>query len=59
MFNRHRIQFESGALNTEFSKIYLFLPSITDRIDSINRDMGSVHLVQIDIPEDSFEVEGS
>ena len=31
MLNRHRIQFESGALNTEFSKMYFFLPSITDQ----------------------------
>ena len=55
-FNRHRIQYESGALNTGFSKIYLFLPSITDRIEDVNRHMGSVNLSSIDITEDNFEV---
>ena len=57
-FNRHRIQYKSGALNTDFSKIYLFLPSITDRIENVNRHLGSVNLISIDITEDNFEVEG-
>ena len=57
-FNRHRIQYESGALNTDFSKIFVFLPSITDRIENVNRYMGSVNLSSIDITEDNFEVEG-
>ena len=56
-FNRHCIQYKSGALNTDFSKIYLFLPSITDRIEDVNRYMGSVNLSSIDITEDNFEVE--
>ena len=58
MFNCHRIHFQSGALNTQFSKIYFFLPSISDLTESINRHMGSVNLVPIGIPEDSFKVEG-
>ena len=57
-FNRHRVQYESGALNTSFSKIYLFLPSITDRIEDVNRHMGFVNLTSIDVTEDNFEVEG-
>ena len=57
-FNRHRIQYESGALNTDFSKNFVFLPSITDRIENVNRYMGSVNLSSIDITEDNFEVEG-
>ena len=57
-FDRHRVQYESGALNTSFSKIYLFLPSITDRIEDVNRHTGSVNLTSIDITEDNFEVEG-
>ena len=48
----------SGAFNTEFSKTYFFLPSITDRSKDINRHMGSVNLIPIDISEDSFEEEG-
>ena len=53
-FNRHRIQCESGALNTNFSRIYYFLPSITDRVEEINKHMGSVNLLPIDISEDTF-----
>ena len=56
MFNRHRIQYESGALNKDFSKVYFFLPSIMDRIEKINKHMGSVNLAPIDISEDTFEV---
>ena len=58
MFNTHRIQYESGALNTEFLNIYFFFPSITDRIEEINRYMGSVNLIPIDTQEENFEVEG-
>lgn len=53
-FNRHRIQYESGVLQTQFSKIYYFLPSIIDRVEKINRHMGSVHLLAIDISGDNF-----
>ena len=31
-FNRHRIQYESGALLNKFSQIYFFLPSITELV---------------------------
>ena len=41
-FNRYRIQYQSGALNIGFSKMYLFLPSVTDHIEDVNRHMGSV-----------------
>ena len=57
-FNRHRIQYESGALQTKFSQIYYFLPSITDLVEEINRHMGSVNLLPINIPEDTFEIDG-
>ena len=57
-FNRHRMQYKSGALNTGFSKIYLFLPSITDRTEDSYRHMGFVNLSSIDITENNFEVEG-
>ena len=57
-FNRHRIQYESGAFNMNFSRIYYFLPSITDRVEEINMHMGSVNLLPIDISKESFEVDG-
>ena len=58
MFNRHRIQFESGALNTDSSNIYFFLPSTTNKVEDINKYMGSVNLVPIEIKEGNFEFEG-
>ena len=57
-FNKYKIQYESGALQTNFSKIYYFLSSITDQVEEINRYMGSVNLLSIDIPEQTFEVDG-
>ena len=56
-FNRHRIQYESGALQTTYSNIHYFLPSTTDRVEEINRHMGPINLLPIDIPEKTFEVE--
>ena len=58
IFNRHRIQYESSALDTESSKTYFFLPSTTDRIEEINRYMSSVNLIPTDIPQNEFEVGG-
>ena len=37
MFNRHKIQFESGTLNTDSWNIYFFLLSTTDRIEDISK----------------------
>ena len=56
-FNRHRIQYEPGALQTTYSNVYYFLPSTTDRVEEINRHMGSVHLSPINISEKTFEIE--
>ena len=56
-FNRHRIQYESGALQMNFSRISYFFPSIPNRVEKISRHMGSVNLLPTDIPEDTFEVD--
>ena len=56
-FNRHWIQYESGALDTRSSEIFHFLLSITDRVEDINRHKGSVNLYPIDVPYNSSEVE--
>ena len=56
-FNRHRIQYESGALQTTYSNVYYFLPSTTDRVDETNIHMGFINLLPIDIPEKTFEAE--
>ena len=58
-FNRHRIQYESGALNTNILQILqIFLPSITDCVGEINKHMGWVILLPIDISGESFELDG-
>ena len=58
IFNRHRIQYASGAFDTEFLRTYFFHPSATDRIEDINRYMNSVNLILIDINQNEFEAEG-
>ena len=58
MFNWDRVQYESGTLDIESSKIYFFLPSTTDKIEEINGYMNSVNLVTIDIHQNKFEVDG-
>ena len=58
-FNRHKVQFESGGLQTTFSKVYYFLPSTTDRSEKINRHLGSVNISPIDVPENTFETENN
>ena len=58
-FNRHKVQFESGGLQTTFSKVNYFLLSTTDRSEEINRHLGSVNLSPIDVPENTFETENN
>ena len=58
-FNRHKVQFESGGLQTTFSRVYYFLPSTTDRSEKINRHLGSVNISPIDVPENTFETENN
>ena len=55
IFNRHRIQYESGALSeTDFSNFFFFLLTTTDRIKSINRYLASVNLNPINIDLSEF-----
>ena len=55
IFNRHRIQYESGAFSgTDFSGVFFFSPSIVDRIEEINHYLVSVNLNPIDIEIDEF-----
>ena len=58
LFNRHHTQYKSGALNTKFSGLHLFFPSITDRVEDINWHRRSVNLLPVDISKETFEVEG-
>ena len=55
-FNRHKLQFESGTLQTTSSNACYLLPSTTDRSEEINRYfLGSLNLCPIDIPKNVFE----
>ena len=55
IFNRHRIQCERGAFSeTDFSNVFFFLPSTTDRIEDINRYIGSVNVSPIDTDVSDF-----
>lgn len=55
ILNRHRIQYESGAFGeTEFSNIFFYLPSTVDRIEDINKYLGSVNLNAVDIGISKF-----
>ena len=57
-FNRHKMQYGSGAFfERKYSNLCYFLPSLTDRVEKINRHMGSMNLTPIDISENTFEVE--
>ena len=55
-FSRHCPPFKTGQLQMEFSKLYYFLPSITDRSESIKQLVNSVNLTSTDIPEKSFDI---
>ena len=50
LFHRHCLLFKPGKLQTKFSNLYYFLPSITDRSEPINQNLNSVNLTLIDIP---------
>ena len=56
LFNRHRLLFETGQSQIDFSNLYYFLSSITDRSESINQDMNSVNFMPTEIPEKTFQV---
>ena len=54
MFTKHKTMLENGKLLPDFSRIYYYIPPTTDRIESINRLMGQVHLKPNDVEEGEF-----
>ena len=54
MFNEHKIQYEAEAFTTDMSDTFFFLPSTVDRVEKINRHMGSVNLRLFDIQKSDF-----
>ena len=55
IFNRHRAMIETGEIDSEFSNIYFFLPSITDRTEDINQYLISVSISPIGITQKQFD----
>ena len=54
-FNRRKMMFETGSLQTTLSNIFYFLPSTTDRGEEKNSYLESVNFSLIDVPVSSFE----
>ena len=54
IFNKHKIQYEAGAFTTDMSDTFFFSPSTVDRVEKINRHMGSVNLRLFDIQKSDF-----
>ena len=56
IFSRHIIQYESGVFGeTDISNIFFLLPTTIDRIEEINKCLGSVNINAIDINIDEFQ----
>lgn len=50
IFRNHKLEYEAGGfLDNEFSNIFLFLPSSTERIEENNQYKNSVKLWPVDI----------
>ena len=50
---------ESGKADTEFSNIYFFLPSITDRNDEINNNWNNVSIFPIAVSQEQLNYKGT
>ena len=53
IFNRHRAMIKAGEIDSEFSNIYFFSQSITDRREDINQYLKNVSISPIDITQNS------
>ena len=54
IFNLHRIMIERGEADAEFSNIYFFLPSGTDRSEEINKYLNNVSISPIDVSQEQL-----
>lgn len=59
IFNHHRAMIKSGEIDSEFSNICFFLPSITNRSKDINKYLENVSISPIDITQKQFDDWGS
>lgn len=51
IFNRHKEMIESGEGEIEYSNIYFFLPSITDRYEEKNKYLKNISIFPVDITQ--------
>ena len=54
IFHHHGIMIESGKADSEFSNIYFFLPSITDRSAEINKYLNNAFISPIDFSQEQL-----
>ena len=54
VFSKHKVQDESGAFGTNFSNTFFFLPPTVDRIEKINKYLGSVNHNVVDIDKNEL-----
>ena len=54
IFNRHRIQIKSGEIDGDSSKIYFFLPAISEKLEEINQYLNNVSISLIDISQEQL-----
>lgn len=55
MYNRHRTMVQSGELESDFSHLYFFLPSIADCSVEINQYLENVSITPIDIKQSQLD----
>ena len=51
IFNRHRVMIETSQIDSEFWKIYIFLPWTTNRTGDIKKYLKNVSISPIDISQ--------
>ena len=54
MFNQYKDQIEPGELESEYSELLFFLPSITDRSEEVNKFLSNISITHIDITQNDF-----
>ena len=56
MFNRHKLLVESGEMNIKTSKLFFYLPSITDRSEEINQYLKNVSISPFDLTQKQLDI---
>ena len=54
MFNRHKTLVERGETEMSSSCLYFFLPSITDRSETVNQYLNNVSISPLDIKQEQL-----